>query len=165
MNTSETISLLKEMRMTPMANEFRKQLDNPEDYRQIPFEDRFGMIVDAEWANRQANKLKRCINGAHFSCPGAALEDVEYFEDRKLNKAQILQLATCQYIAEGRDIILRGASGNGKRIWPVHWVTLPVGIFIRFVTCGCRNCWMRSGSQGLAAKCERSSGPTSGSIC
>ena len=114
MNTSETISLLKEMRMTPMANEFRKQLENPEDYRQIPFEDRFGIIVDAEWANRQANKLKRCINGAHFSCPGAAVEDVEYFEDRKLNKAQILQLATCQYIAEGRDIILRGASGNGK---------------------------------------------------
>ena len=48
MNTSETISLLKEMRMTTMANEFRKQLENPEDYRQIPFEDRFGLIVDAE---------------------------------------------------------------------------------------------------------------------
>ena len=48
MNTSETISLLKEMRMTPMANEFRKQLETPEDYRQIPFEDRFGLIVDAE---------------------------------------------------------------------------------------------------------------------
>lgn len=114
MNTSETISLLKKMRMTPMAYEFRKQLDNPEDYRQIPFEDRFGMIVDTEWANRQANKLKRCINGAHFSCFGAAVEDIEYSEDRKLNKAQILQLAMCQYIAEERNIILRGASGNGK---------------------------------------------------
>ena len=71
-------------------------------------------LFDAEWANRQANKLKRCINGAHFSCPSAAVEDIEYFEDRKLNKTQILHLATCQYIAEGRNIILRGASGNGK---------------------------------------------------
>lgn len=114
MNTSETISLLKEMRMTPMANAFRKQLESPEDYWQIPFEDRFGMLVDAEWANRQANKLKRCINGAHFSCPTAAIEEIEYFEDRKLSKAQILKLATCQYISESRDIILRGASGNGK---------------------------------------------------
>lgn len=72
------------------------------------------MIVDTEWANRQANKLKHCINGEHFSCPGVAVEDVDYFEDRKLNKAQILQLATCQYITEGWDIILGGASGNEK---------------------------------------------------
>ena len=39
---------------------------------------------------------------------------IEYHEDRKLDKAQMLRFATCQYIDEGHHIILKGASGNGK---------------------------------------------------
>ena len=127
MNTSETISLLKEMRMTPMANEFRKQIENPEDYRNISFEDRLGMLVDAEWANRQANKLKRCINGAHFSCPSAAVEDIEYFEDRKLNKTQILHLA--------KVVILSSEvrPETARRISHALWVMRLAVISTRFV--------------------------------
>ena len=34
--------------------------------------------------------------------------------DRKLNKANILQLSTCRYIHEEHHVILKGASGNGK---------------------------------------------------
>ena len=42
------------------------------------------------------------------------MEGIEYHEDRKLDKAQILRFATCKYIDEGHHIILKGASGNGK---------------------------------------------------
>lgn len=51
---------------------------------------------------------------AHFAAPNATIEGIEYHEDRKLDKAQILRFATCQYIQEGHHIILKGASGNGK---------------------------------------------------
>ncbi len=37
-----------------------------------------------------------------------------YIEDRRLDKGRMLRFATCQYIDEGRHIILKGASGNGK---------------------------------------------------
>jgi len=50
--------------------------------------------------------------GLHF--PNAAIEDVEYHADRKLDQAQILQLSGCNYIAEKHNIILLGASGAGK---------------------------------------------------
>ncbi|PAF18470.1 AAA family ATPase, partial [Shouchella clausii] len=40
--------------------------------------------------------------------------DIEYHPDRKLDKAQILRLATGNYIEEHHNIILMGASGNGK---------------------------------------------------
>ena len=46
--------------------------------------------------------------------PPATVEGIEYHEDRKLDKAQMLRFATCQYIDEGHHIILKGASGNGK---------------------------------------------------
>ena len=56
----------------------------------------------------------RIIKNAHFTAPNATIEGIEYHEDRKLDKAQILRFATCQYINEGHHIILKGASGNGK---------------------------------------------------
>lgn len=54
------------------------------------------------------------IRNAHFSASSATIEGIEYYEDRKLDKTQILRLATCKYIDEGHHVILKGASGNGK---------------------------------------------------
>ena len=70
--------------------------------------------MDAEWNRRQQNKLLRGLHNAHFAVPGATIEEIEYHEDRKLDKAQILRFATCKYIDEGHHIILKGASGSGK---------------------------------------------------
>jgi DNA replication protein DnaC len=44
----------------------------------------------------------------------ACIEKIEYYPDRKLDKAEMLRLATCKYIEQGHHIILEGASGNGK---------------------------------------------------
>ena len=64
-------------------------------YAQIPFEDRFGLLVNAEWNRRQANKLVRRIRDAHLDIPSATMEEIEYHEDRKLDKAQLIRFATC----------------------------------------------------------------------
>lgn len=42
------------------------------------------------------------------------MEGIEYFEDWKLSKKQMIQFSTCKYIEEGYHIIFRGASGNAK---------------------------------------------------
>ena len=42
------------------------------------------------------------------------MEGIEYYEDRKLDKFQMLRLSTCKYVDEGHHVILEGASGNGK---------------------------------------------------
>ena len=42
------------------------------------------------------------------------MEGIEYYEDRKLDKSQLLRLSTCKYVDEGNHVILEGASGNGK---------------------------------------------------
>lgn len=109
-----TLELLKAMKLTAMANEFRRQIKDPATYASLGFEDRLSLLTDAEWNRRQANKLARYIKNAGFSAPSACIEGIEYHEDRKLDKAQILRFATCRYIQEGHHIILKGASGNGK---------------------------------------------------
>ena len=114
MITSSTIELLKEMRFGGMASELERQLTDAEAFRDMPFEDRLAMLVEAEWNRRQSNKYTRCVHNAHFAISGATVEGIEYHEDRKLSKKQILQLSTCKYIEDGHHIIFKGASGNGK---------------------------------------------------
>lgn len=114
MISQSTIESLKAMKLTAMATELQHQLEDASTYATLGFEDRLGLLVDAEWNRRQANKLAKYIKNAHFSAPNATIEDIEYHEDRRLDKAEILRFATCQYIQSGHHIILKGASGNGK---------------------------------------------------
>ena len=111
---NNTIERLRIMKMNALAAELERQLEDAESYSQIGFEGRLTLLVDAEWNRRQNNKLDRYIRNAHFSDTNATIEGIEYIEDRHLDKGKMLRFATCNYIDEGRHIILKGASGNGK---------------------------------------------------
>ena len=109
-----TIERLKAMKMNALASELERQIEDADSYKQLGFEDRLTLLVDAEWNRRQNNKLDRYIRNAHFSDANATIEGIEYIEDRHLDKGKMLRFATCNYVDEGRHIILKGASGNGK---------------------------------------------------
>ena len=111
---NNTIERLRAMRMTSFASELERQIEDNANYSQLGFEERLTLLVDSEWNRRQDNKLTRFICNARFSAPSATIEGIEYIEDRHLDKAKMLRFATCQYINDGRHIILKGASGNGK---------------------------------------------------
>jgi len=110
---NNTVSKLHEMKLGVMAKSFQTQMDDGA-VAELGFEDRFSMMVDAEWTARKNNRLKRLIRKADFEFPGASLEDVEYREDRHLDKALITRLASCNYVEEHHNIILLGATGSGK---------------------------------------------------
>ena len=113
MLTNETISKLQDMRLGVMARQFKEQLDDPQ-FASMSFEDRFSILVDTEWSTRKSNHLKSLIKNAGYANPGASVEDIEYLPERKLDKAQILRLASCAYIQEAHNVILLGATGAGK---------------------------------------------------
>ncbi len=66
MTNQSTIDKLIEMRLTAMADAFRIQIVDPA-MKEVPFEDRFGMLVDVEYSNRKNNRLKRLIRQAEFT--------------------------------------------------------------------------------------------------
>ena len=47
MSNVSIASQLREMRLSAMAREFEAQSQDPATYSQIPFEERFGLIVNA----------------------------------------------------------------------------------------------------------------------
>jgi len=132
-----TVTKLHEMKMKVMAQSFKEQALNP-DFNSLSFEDRFGLIVDSEWSTRKSNRLMRLIKNAGYEFNNACVEDIEYRADRKLDRAQITALATCNYIIERHNIIVLGATGNGKtylsnafgvaanrNFYPVKYIRLP----------------------------------------
>ena len=108
-----TINKLIEMRFTAMADAFRSYRIDPK-MRELPPEDFFGMLVDAEYTSRKNNRLKRLIRNAELEQRTACIADIDYASGRKLNKTLIKSLATCEYITEGRNIFITGATGSGK---------------------------------------------------
>ena len=113
MTNQSTIDKLIEMRLTTMADAFRTQL-NDSKMKEVPFEDRFGMMVDIEFSSRKSNRLKRLIRNAEFDQPDSHICDINYTSGRKLNKTLIQRLATCEYISEHRNLFITGATGSGK---------------------------------------------------
>ena len=113
MTNQSTIDKLIEMRLSSMADAFRIQM-NDSAMKEVPFEDRFGMLVDVEYTNRKNNRLKRLIRQAELEQPDASIAAIDYQSGRKLNKALISRLATCEYISEYRNIFITGATGSGK---------------------------------------------------
>jgi DNA replication protein DnaC len=108
-----TIGKLHDMRLSAMAQAFRQQMKDPS-MDTLSFTNRFGLLVDHEWDTRRTNRLQRLIRTADFPISGACVEDIEYHADRKLDREQLVQLATCSYIAENHNVIILGATGAGK---------------------------------------------------
>ena len=68
MTNQTTINKLIEMRLTALADAFRNQTNDPK-MKDIPFDDRLGMLVDIEYTSRKNNRLRRLIRKAEFEQP------------------------------------------------------------------------------------------------
>lgn len=113
MLNKDILNSLRKLNLSAMAKELEHQMQTPELYRDLDFEDRLSMLIDVENSTRNTNAITKRLREAGFA-EKASIEDIEYHADRKLNKPQILRLATCSYIKENHHIILRGATGAGK---------------------------------------------------
>ena len=113
MTTNPTVEKLREMKLFVMAERFKEQLSNPK-ISALSFEDRVGLMVDAEHTSRKNNRLMRLVKSAGYALPHASLEDIDYRPDRELDKGLIARLSTCNYIREYYNIIILGATGSGK---------------------------------------------------
>ena len=134
----ETVKTLRALRLPGMANELESQLEDPQRYKGLTFEDRIALLVDAESLSRRQNTVRRRIKDARLSESTASVEAIEYHEDRELDKILITKLATCAYIQENHHVVLKGATGAGKsyianalgvaacrKLYKVRYVRLP----------------------------------------
>lgn len=113
MLNNATIDKLLIMKLKVMADAYIVQEQDPS-YRDVPFSDRFSMLVDAQYNQRQDNRMKRLVKAASLDQPDASVMNIDYHSGRTLNRRTIQKLATCEYIMDSLNIFITGATGSGK---------------------------------------------------
>ena len=111
---NDTLKKLRSMRLPAFAEAYQKQIEQEAEYISMSFHERLMLLVDAECDSRHNNNIKRLIKNAKFSDPSAFLGNIDYLPDRHLNRDLLESLADNEYIRQGLNVILIGATGSGK---------------------------------------------------
>jgi len=112
MLNSATINQLHELRLSTMASSFKEQLDM-DGINSLSFEERFALLVEAEWLSRRNNRLDRMVRQAGFRFP-AILEDIDFNGKHGITKPEILKLSLGTYIKKAQNVFFSGPTGVGK---------------------------------------------------
>jgi DNA replication protein DnaC len=110
MLTHQTTEKLIVMKLEGMADALAKQQDTPE-LTQLSFDDRFGLLVDAEYTARENENLKTRLKQASLR-QTACFEDVDM--QRGLDRTTLTLLAQCTWVRDGINVLIDGKTGVGK---------------------------------------------------
>lgn len=108
----QTFDKLHTLNLAGMAEAFKDQRTRP-DMDGLTFEERFSMLVDAQYLYRENKRMKRLLSNAKLKLP-ASMEDIDYRTHRGLDKSVFLNLGTCEWVRHHRNVILIGPTGVGK---------------------------------------------------
>ncbi|OPY75592.1 MAG: transposase [Syntrophorhabdus sp. PtaU1.Bin050] len=111
MLNEQTFEKLSTMKLFGMMEALRDQMGRP--MEDLSFEDRLGMLVDAQWLWKENKRMKRLLKNAKLKLP-ASMEDIDYRTPRGLDKSVLLNLGTCEWVRRHQNVIVVGPTGTGK---------------------------------------------------
>ena len=112
MLTHPTLDKLESLRLHGMIQALKQQWQQPE-INELSFEQRLGLLVDRETDLRQTRQMQTRLRKAKLR-QNAVIEDVDFKQPRGLDRSQVLQLATCQWIKQKQNLLITGPTGVGK---------------------------------------------------
>ncbi|MGX1317085.1 DNA replication protein DnaC [Bradyrhizobium sp. USDA 377] len=103
-----------------MAKAFEEQRRSP-DLEALPFEDRIGLLVDREAAERDTRRLTTRLKIAALR-QTACVEDVDLRTPRGIDRAVFAKLVEGRWIDRHENLLVTGATGLGK-----SWLACALG--------------------------------------
>ncbi len=113
MLNAPTLAKLHALKLDALAAAWTEQ-QHQADMTTLAFDERLGLLVEAEWLARENKRLVRALQEAKRKLSQACIEAIDYPARRELDKAVLRQLATCLWVEEHHNVILVGATGVGK---------------------------------------------------
>lgn len=113
MLTEPTLDKLRAMRLTAMTETWLEQQRDPE-MATLSFDERFGLLIDAEYISRENRRIARRLSAAKLRHGQACLEDLGKSAKRGIDIALVKNLAKCQWIDDHLNVVITGATGVGK---------------------------------------------------
>lgn len=103
---------LKALRLPSFAKSYQ-QVEKQCTHANRSYTEFLAILAEEEVAKRTESAIKRRINAAKFPRL-KTLDTFDFAAQPAIKKPQILQLAQCQFIAEGSNVIFIGPCGTGK---------------------------------------------------
>src|SRR5579863_109760 len=109
MLTNPTIETLKALKLYGMLEALEEQQQTPA-VQALSFEERFALLIDRERLYRDNQRRTRLLRGARLKVAEASIEDINYKAARGLDKRQIAQLASGEWIRRTQNLLITGAT-------------------------------------------------------
>ena len=107
-----TIEGLRTLRLAGMVRALEEQADLSQ-IQALGFEERLGLLVQRELAERDNARLLARLRKAHLR-QNACIEEIDWRHRRGLDKALMASLITGHWVAEHHNLLLVGPTGIGK---------------------------------------------------
>ena len=120
MLTHPTQERLIALGLTGMAKALAEQRRSP-DLDALSFEERLGLLVDREAAERDTKRLTARLKFAALR-QTACVEDVDWRTPRGIDRAVFARLAAGDWIERAENLLITGATGLGK-----SWIACALG--------------------------------------
>ncbi len=120
MLTHPTFERLSALGLAGMAKAFEEQRRSP-DLDALSFEERLGLLVDREAAERETKRLTTRLKFASLR-QSACVEDIDLRTPRGLDRAVFGRLAAGEWINRHENLLITGAAGLGK-----SWIACALG--------------------------------------
>jgi len=109
----QSLSQLRILKLSGMADALDLQWQQPQTYDDLSFDERIGLMIHQEITSREDKRLQRLLKNARFKIL-ARLEDIDYTHPRGLKKSQMATLQTGDWMSKHRNLIITGPTGCGK---------------------------------------------------
>ena len=106
------IDQLQSLRLRGMAAALTHQLSSP-DLVALPFEDRLGLLLQHEVADRDSQRLHQRLRWAKLG-QNACVEDLDTRAPRNIDRSLLTKLLSLAWILEHLNLLITGATGVGK---------------------------------------------------
>ena len=82
-------------------------------YAELTFEDRLGLLLEAECTRRAGKRLQRRVKNARFALP-ATVEDVKFSPTCGLDRRRVLDLAQADLVPRHLNVFVLGPTGQAR---------------------------------------------------
>ena len=137
MLNQQTIEGLYALKLPAMAAGLAEQASSV-GHQALSFDERLGLLVDRELAEREGRRLQRYLKIAKLRT-NAVIEDVDFRRRRGLDRPVLLGLAESAWVTSRHNVAVVGPTGVGKT----------------FLACALANCAIRRGHTALYLRASR----------
>ena len=103
---------MRNLRLHGMIRAYEEQRALPE-MSGMPFDDRFGVLIDREEIERDNAKYRSRLKRARLR-ESACIEDLDFGPARGLDKKQVLTFRSGEWVKQCQNILITGPTGSGK---------------------------------------------------